>query len=328
MKILFPALLVLAGLLFLIQVANLASMHASDPMGRYMSKTFGIFLTIGLWVLLAGTLAVARTKGPFPSFSSWAVLILLPASLAAMLATNSLFGSTLSPRWLILPVAVPPLLLALFAVALWVPALRPGVESFSVNCVVWGLVLLLSAPPWFYLVKQPRANASDARKLEGQEEKLTQRERFARLSSTSPLGEWLEFAEPGAELRQEALAGIRQLPRRQAEAEVLLANGEGLILELLPDLDLEATPALSQHARKFLLDFVQSFPELRENPNSLPLSAHRLERYTPALAWLRRHGGDVVEVLDSIEAFARRHPDSPQRTELLGEVEKLRWLGR
>jgi hypothetical protein len=293
-----------------------------------MSHAFGVFLSIGLWLLLAGLFAVARTKGAFPSFSSWAILVLLPASLAAVLATNSLFKSTLSPRWLIIPVAVPPVFLALFAVALWVPALRSGVLSFAMNPGVWGAVMLLSALPWIFVVKQSRESASSGAELNLQRQTgdATRRERFARLTSNSPLTEWLEFAEWGSDMRDEALAGIRQLPRRQVEAEVLLAKGTGVILELLPALDLEATPALCLHARKWLCDFVKSFAGPEENPNSLALAEHRLERYTPALKWFCRHHGDITEVLDSIEAFARRHPDSPERMGLLSELEKLRQL--
>lgn len=162
MNLLFVILLVLAGLLFLAQLANLVSMHTNDPFGRGMSHAFGVFLCIGLWALLAGLLAVARTKGAFPAFSGWAILILLPASLTAMLATNNLFKSTLSPRWLVIPVAVPPLLLAFFAIALWVPALRSRVLSFEMNCALCGAVLLLSALPWIFVVKQSKEHARDA----------------------------------------------------------------------------------------------------------------------------------------------------------------------
>jgi hypothetical protein len=328
---LFAVFLLLAGLVFVALVANLASMHASDPMGRGMSYAFGVFLSIGLWVLLAGMLVAARTKGVFPSFSGWAVLLLLPASLAAMLATHSLFKSTLSPRWSIIPAAVPPLLLGFFAVALWFPVLRSRIQSFGLNCIVWGSVLLLSALPWVHLAKQSREIAAygEGVKMQQVAEEQTRRERFGLLTSNSPLADWLEFAMPGDEMREEALARIRQLPRLQPEAEALLANGNGVILELLPALGLEMTPSLAQHARKVLLEFVQSFPGPQENPNSLAISAHRLERYTPALEWLCRHrAGDVAAVLDSIDAFARRHPDSAERTRLLGEVERLRHLSK
>lgn len=153
MKLLFIVLLVLAAVLYAAQMANLLSMHSSDPFGRGMAQALGVFLTVGLGLLLAGLFALARGKGAFPSFSGWAILLLLPASLAAMLVTNNLFKSTVSPRWLILPVAVLPVLLALFAIALWVPDLRSRLLSFEMNCIVWGTVLLLSALPWIFAVK-------------------------------------------------------------------------------------------------------------------------------------------------------------------------------
>jgi hypothetical protein len=247
-----------------------------------------------------------------------------------MLATNHLFKSVLGPRWLVIPAAMPPMLLAFFAIALWVPALRSGVQSFEMNCAVWGTVLLLSAVPWIFVVNQSRENASYAAELDlqRQTQDQTRHERFAQLNSNSTLAEWLEFAEWGSDRRDEALAGIRQLPRRQPEAEVLLANGNGVILELLPVLDLEATPALCLHARKFLCDFVKSFAGPEENPNSLALAAHRLERYTPALTWFRLRHGDITEVQDSLEAFAHRHPESVERMGLLSEIEKWRQLSK
>jgi hypothetical protein len=214
MNVLFIIVLILAGLLFLLQVANLLSMQTSDPFGRGMSQAFGVFLSIGLWVLLAGLFAMAWTKGDFPSFSGLAVLVLLPASLSAMLATNHLFKSVLGPRWLVIPAAMPPMLLAFFAIALWVPALRSGVQSFEMNCAVWGTVLLLSAVPWIFVVNQSRENASYAAELDlqRQTQDQTRHERFAQLNSNSTLAEWLEFAEWGSDRRDEALAGIRQLP--------------------------------------------------------------------------------------------------------------------
>jgi hypothetical protein len=153
MKMLFTVLVVLTGLLYLVLLTSLAGMHALDPAGRALSDAYGVLLAIGLWGLLAGMLAAARTKGAFPSFSGWAVLILLPASLSAMLATLSVFTSPLSPRWLLVPAVVPPFVLALFAVALWFPTQRLRVQSFRVNCAIWGSILLLSALPWLHVVK-------------------------------------------------------------------------------------------------------------------------------------------------------------------------------
>jgi hypothetical protein len=319
----------LTAFLFVVQVGNLASMHDSDPFGRGMSYAVGIPLSVGLWLLIGALLITAKTRVAFPSFSGWAVLILMPVSLAAMLETNSLFQSTLSSRWLIISAAVPPLLLVLFAIALCIPLLRPRVQSVAANGGIWGMVLVLSVIPWFEAVRQSRAIAAYNENAEMQEEAehTSRHERFALLTSSSPLAEWLEFAMPGDETRNEALARMRQLPHRQRDAEALLAEGNGVMLELVPTLDLEPTPALARHARELLLELVTSFPGPAENPNALAISAHRLERYTPTIEWFgRRRARDLEPVLQSLEAFARRHPDSPERTSLLREIERLRRL--
>src|SRR5678815_4206219 len=123
-------------------------MQRSDPLGRALSHSFGIIITIGLWIVIVALLALARTKGAFPTFAGWAVVILLTASLAAQLAANNLGKSTLEVRWLIVPTALLSLVPILFAVALWVPWLRPVIESSRTNCFVWGSLLLLCALPW------------------------------------------------------------------------------------------------------------------------------------------------------------------------------------
>jgi hypothetical protein len=196
------------------------------------------------------------------------------------------------------------------------------IESSRANCFVWGSVLLLCALPWPAVRKQALWNADQVAKHKRQEASalIAHKERFAHLTIDSPLSEWLEFAGWDSDLRNEALQGIRRLPRRQAEAEELLAKGEGAILESLPMLELQATPALCLHASRFLCDFVKSFAKPAENPNSLPLAAHRLERYANALQWFFDHKGDISPGLNCIADFARLHPDSPERQEILARL--------
>src|SRR5678815_4633405 len=104
MNSLFSALLVLACLLLILQVTNLISMRKDDAYGREMSRALGILLSIGIWGILAVLITLARTRGPFPSFLGWAVLVLLPASLAAIIAVHKLFRNPPGPAWLIPPV--------------------------------------------------------------------------------------------------------------------------------------------------------------------------------------------------------------------------------
>jgi hypothetical protein len=326
MNIVFIILLALAFLLFAGQVANLLSMPGSDASNHSLCQSIGILLSIGLWLLLAVLLSIAKTKGAFPPLSGWLVFFALPASFAAMIAAVNLFESGFNGRWLVVPVAVSPFLIGLFAAALWFPSLRSHVELSAVNVGVWGSILVFSTVPWLCTLKQFRLNAERERKLEIQQETMEQmrRDRFDRLTPNSPLAEWLEFAAWGSDVRDRALTGIRQLPRRQAEAEAMLAGGDGVVLEMLPYLDLEATPALCQHARTFLCNYTRSFAKPQENPNSLALGIHRLERFDRPLKWLCQRRGDLSEAVDCLETFARLHPDTPERARFLAQVEDLR----
>jgi hypothetical protein len=157
--------------------------------------------------LLAALYALARTKGAFPCFSRSAVLVLLPASFAALMATLSLFKSTPSARWLIVPAVAAPTILLLFAVALWFPSLRPRVGSFGVNCAIWGSVLLLSALPWLRLVRQAQMDAARQETLKLQQAAQDQIRRAVRPNFELPVGRLPELAA-WVRCRDEALAGI------------------------------------------------------------------------------------------------------------------------
>src|SRR5262245_56827711 len=77
-------------------------------------------------------------------------------------------------------------------------------------------------------------------------------EKFAELTSNSPLWEWWDFSLPGHPLRDQALAAMRELPRRQIEADAMLQDGFALPMDELVHLDLEATPVLCEAAQRFL----------------------------------------------------------------------------
>ena len=164
MNILFTIVALLSGLFLLAQLANLVEMQKSDPLGRSLSHSFGILITIGLWVLIVVLLALAWRKGPFPGFAGWAVLFLLPASLAAQLAMNNLFKSTFHVRWLIVPDAILSLVPISFAVALWFPSLRPVIEYPLANWFIWGSVLLSCMLPWPAVRKQSLWNQAEVAK--------------------------------------------------------------------------------------------------------------------------------------------------------------------
>lgn len=131
-------LLVLAGLAYLASVAAVLSLHSSDAAGNALGHVWTVFLTAGMWVLLAALLAVAAWKGQTPRWANWAALVLTPACAAASLAAIELW--TRHARWpLIVPIAAP----LLAAASLRWPW-------------AWAPAAVLAVAPWLASKPKPR----------------------------------------------------------------------------------------------------------------------------------------------------------------------------
>src|SRR5262249_9510841 len=151
------------------------------------------------------------------------------------------------------------------------------------------------------------------------------RERFAKLTSDTPLWEWWDFALPGNPLREEALAAMRRLSARQIQAETMLEGGFDLPMTEIANLDLDATPALCSAARQFLLQHAASLrPPGPARAPPYAVVAPRLEQYLPGLRWIGAHGCGVSEVVSAYEASARAYPDAPERQRFLADIEGVR----
>ncbi len=116
----------------------------------------------------------------------------------------------------------------------------------------------------FYRVVQVREPAALGRTL------LQYPPRFSLLSPRSHLKAWLSFAE-NPSLRDQALAGARKLDHRTADAVDMMDDefGAYTVLNYLPELDLEATPALCQIAIQVLhRDIMQVYRPPADDPRS------------------------------------------------------------
>src|SRR5262249_55204322 len=107
MTAVFSIVLLVALALWAGTVGTLATLNDSDTAGNAMSQAFGVFFTIGLWILLAVLMIIAAVKGQMPSWTKLAALFLLPASgIAALVAGDLLKDRLDSPaRWPIVVVA-------------------------------------------------------------------------------------------------------------------------------------------------------------------------------------------------------------------------------
>lgn len=160
MNWLFSILLGLTGVLLIGQTVNLHTMRRGDGFSRSMAVSFGGLCTCVMWGLIAVLLGLARAKSAFPSFSGWAMLVMLPLGVGAMLRVNHLMRSYELSRWLIACVMLPAaLVMALSAVVRFGKALS-WLESDGVNGLLWSFTATFAAIPLFVGRKARRLNQS------------------------------------------------------------------------------------------------------------------------------------------------------------------------
>ncbi len=329
MTILVILLFVLTILAYGCLLATLASLHSSDAAGNGLSQAFGVFLTIGLWTLLASLLVVAAIKGEMPRWTMASAMLLVPASgAAALVAGHMLSDKFYHAKWpLIVPVLLP---LPIMAFALWscLPSLRAVVPAVPAGAFTWGAVLILSLVPVPEVADRLRNGASDRAKAQAEREvgapQRAEEERqrnlaaFRKLTPASSFSEWMEFRSPTNELREQALAAIRQLPQRQAEIESLLQRGYDYLVDEVQDFDLKPTPVIGEAARRHLKQKVIDLTP--RNPAEPPQFKYLVERIEPSLTaikWLVAHRSGCDGELDAIETAVRLYPDTPERNQFL-----------
>jgi lipoprotein NlpI len=234
-----------------------------DAFGRGLAGAFVILFGLVLWGLLAILLLIGWVKGEMPGWAAIAAAILLPLSAIAAAIAMDLGPSDI--WWLAwVPILVPILLpppIATYAMWARLPQLHRTLPPNPTSAVLLGLVTLLTLAPapqytvnWLHEVAQARREeaASRAEQAVEDERRRQNRERFQKLTADSPLWDWVVFFGKDSELDQEAVAGAKALPHRQADAEEALRRGLGFPLTEYERLDLTATPAFCAAAGDFL----------------------------------------------------------------------------
>jgi hypothetical protein len=196
------------------------------------------------------------------------------------------------------------------------PAGRRGKRS-GLGCDADSLAASLAATPVPRRAshgEEDRTRAAAANKAD--EPRRIEAARQARLAAlnaldqNSALHDWLEFTGPQDELRAEAFKRIRNLARRQSDAEVLFREGYGYLERDLPELDLQATAPICENSLRF-------FQGKLNEPDSI-------RDYMPGLRWMVEHKCDCGHTLDEFEKVVHAYDDSPERTQFLAEIADLR----
>jgi hypothetical protein len=132
-------LLVLAAVLYVGTLAAAFDLNAGDAAGNGLAYVWAVFLSIGLWVVLAALMILAAAKGLLPRWTHWAALVLTPACAAGCLGAIELAAHRL--KW---PLSIPVLAPLLVAAALRWPA-------------AWAPAAVLAVLPWITPKPKPRA---------------------------------------------------------------------------------------------------------------------------------------------------------------------------
>lgn len=292
-----------------------------------------------VWVLVAATwlwlswglLVAGGHPGLWPAWVNVAALLLVPLSGAAALAAVYLVSQT-PLRWPLAIPAVVPLLLAAYLVSLYWPALRLAIAP-GFHYVVWGLVCVLGLSIWPGLAKQQHEAAltrvlhermlKEYEAKEDHERQAANRRKLDAMTPEQHLVDWYSLLEPDSGVRAEAIAALRKVPRRQGDVEEGLAHGVPVVMRLVPELDLQPTPALCAAAQVFLRKLAMS-NQLRDREPYPFEAGTSIEISLPGIHWFQEHGCRCDEALTELESVVRSYLDSPARQHTLTSLAALR----
>ena len=324
-------LLVLAALFYAAMLACYIDATSGDAFGRTLALVYGAILAGMLWLVLAALLIVAVVKGRMPVWAIVGAAILWPLScLAVWMAGDAYARGDASAIWV--PALVPPLF-ALYALWARLPALHATFRGAVTRGVVGGAFAFLALGP---LVAARRAALPDpAREArleaagQAQEEQRAQEQRaaldrqeaqFASLGPGSPLADYLIYLSSMA-YSQRALAGIRQVKNRQADAVVLLQQGRLADLRELWQFDIAPTAALCQAYGEALAGAAGRVTRARTD---YLMTATDLELQLPNVKWLAANRCDLGPPLGLLEANLRAVADSDRMTKFADTLAALR----
>ena len=332
----FSVVLGVALLLWAATVANAVTIRSSDAAGNALSQAFGVLMAIALFVLLGVLVVLAGVRGGMPGWMRAAAIILVPASGAATVAAIEVLsqGTEWPVRWpLVIPILAPALLVA-FALWTYLPPLRALVPASAVGPIVWAGLALLSVAPWPLVRERARIRRAGPGELQAiraakrakssEADREAERRGFEAIDTEASLYAYLPYTEPGDPLRERAMAAIRRLGERQREAEEMVRSGNVAAIREIPNLGLDATPALCEAARDAVAFHARRVrPDGGDQSSSYAVHSRDVEFYMPAIEWLTARGCALGPALTELEATAKAFGDSPERARFLARLRDL-----
>ncbi len=324
-------LLVLAALLHAAMLGCLAESPGADAFGQAIVLLYAAFLGVVLWLVLAALLLAAVARGRMPLWATLAMVVLWPLSAVAVFMAGDAYSRG-DPSAIWVPAFLPPLF-ALYALWARLPALHATFRAGTTSLVFAGAIAVLAVTP---LVTATRATlpdpARDARLAEAGKAQEEQRAReqqaaldrqeaeFASLGPQSPLADYLVYLSSMA-YGERALAGIRRVTNRQADAALLLQQGRLADLRELSHFDVAPTAELCQAYGAALAAAAGKVTKARSD---YLIAAIDLELQLTNIKWLVANRCDLGQPLGLLETNLRAVADSDRITQFADKVAALR----
>jgi hypothetical protein len=325
-------LALLAGLLYVAQLAALHYAGRSDAAGDSLTEAFVALFAIALWIVLAGLMLVAFKNGKMPTWAAVGALVLLPLSGYASFTAASLYAR--SHGWaLIVPALVPPMIV-LYALWIRIPALVEVLSEIITSALAGcAIAALIAASIWASHLDELAAPAREAASQAAYDNMRAEQERasaeyrardeakFAALGPDSPLRDFIEYLNGSDARARQAMEGARHAKSRQADAVALLQERDRLVdMRELWQLDIEATPALCEAYDAALRKSARKIDPAYSNRLG---EAIDLEFQLPNLKWLVTQHCDLRAVLTDLAARLRVVRDSSRIDQLADTLERL-----
>ena len=326
-----PAAVIIAGglsllilLLWILVLATLSDLAASDPAGNALARAYGAIEIIALWLLLGVLALVAWAKGAMPIPAAIAAAILIPASGFVSVSALELLAKPQDAPFLwpiAIPALVPPLVVAFCFWAL-LPQIQARMPALFAAGTAWTAILILCLS---ILPMMKMRDAANERFAATREKYAVD---FAKMAADAPLWEWVPFlATPDQSRVSNALDRIRHLERRQSDAELMLDRGD-FPLGYLGSFDLTPSQSLCDKARALLRRRAEQLT-LREN-GSKPFTdiAASVDEAVAAISWLIDYDCPCSAEAQAWESMAKAYRDPGYDIYRLAELRDPKRLGR
>ena len=321
-------LLVLAALLHAAMLGCLADSPNADAFGQAIVLLYAAFLGVVLWLVLAALLLTAVARGRMPLWATLAMVVLWPLSAVAVFMAGDAYSRG-DPSAIWVPAFLPPLF-ALYALWARLPALHATFRAGTTSMVFAGAIAVLAVTPLMTATRAALPDpARDARLAEAgkvQEDRMAraaldrQEAQFASLGPDSPLADYLIYLS-SMEYGERALAGIRRVKNRQADAALLLQQGRLADLRELSHFDVAPTAELCQAYGAALAAAAGKVTKARSDYLSAAID---LELQLSNMKWLTTNHCDLGQPLGLLETNLRAVEDSDRMIKFADRLAALR----